>query len=229
MGGDIVSTVVIKAYIRKNKGKCIRITCVCLVLTLALCLFLTNNLTKTREIEVADNPIQETEVILVPEVEKEVFIIADIQGAVNDPGVKKLPEGARVNDAVTEAGGLTEKAYTMDVNLAAKLTDGDKVYIPVENEKVSNEKTTGREMAGIVTQPTSGSSSGSGTETGSIVNINTASFEQLQTLSGVGPATAQKIIDYREKNAGFKKTEDIMKVSGIGIKTFEKLKDKIAV
>ena len=88
-------------------------------------------------------------------------------------------------------------------------------------------------MAGIVTNAVSNSSGGVLTDsTGGgdgTVNINTANSEQLQTLSGVGPVTAQKIIDHRESSGGFKKIEDIMKVSGIGTKTFEKLKDKINI
>ena len=205
-------------FLRENREKCVKIACIALILIVALSVYLINNLTGGHEIVVtasADEETTERPVVAIPE---EVFIIVDIQGAVNDPGVKILSEGSRVNDAVEKAGGLTEKADTMEVNLAAKLSDGDKVYIPKESEAVK---------AGIVTEnasaiPTSDSSGG-------LININTANSDQLQTLSGVGPVTAQKIIDYREKSGGFKKVEDLMKVSGIGTKTFEKLKDKITV
>jgi len=219
-----------KAYMLENRGKCIRTACIILVLIIALSIYLINNLTDRDEIVIAEAiESEEADEIVALAVQEEVYIIIDIEGAVKEPGVKTLPEGSRVNDAVVKAGGLTEKADTMDVNLAAKLVDGDKVYIPSEKEQGQSSESTVR--AGIVTNAVSGNtvtgdSSGS---SGVLININTANSDQLQALSGVGPVTAQKIIDYREKSGGFKKIEDITKVSGIGAKTYEKLKDRIAV
>jgi len=213
----------VKAYVRVNTGKCCRIAAVVLVLLIALCIHLSDNLTKAGEIVIVGSFDEEPEVILEPVQEKEILIVVDVQGAVESPGVFSLPEGSRVNDAVQKAGGLTENADTMDVNLAAKLKDGDKVYIPKENDV---RKAVA--AAGIVTDNIASGVSGNST-TGGLVNINTANSDQLQSLTGVGPVTAQKIIEYRETSGEFKKIEDIMKVSGIGAKTFEKFKDKIAV
>jgi len=219
-----------KAYMLENRGKCIRTACIFLVLIIALSIYLINNLTDKGEIVIAEAiESEEADEIVALAVQEEVYIIIDIEGAVKEPGVKTLPEGSRVNDAVVKAGGLTEKADTMDVNLAAKLADGDKVYIPSEKEQGQSSESTVR--AGIVTNAVSGNTvtGDSSSSSGGLININTANSDQLQALSGVGPVTAQKIIDYREKSGGFKKIEDITKVSGIGAKTYEKLKDRIAV
>ena len=223
----------VKRYILENKGKCLQAAAVVIVVLAALIICLNNYLTKDSEmviVSMADDEIA----VETPEInmlKEETYIIVDIQGAVNNPGVVSLPDGSRVNDAIEKAGGLTEKADTMNVNLATRLADGDKVYIPKEQEQTSVQKSNS-EMAGVVTNALANKSAISSSNAGEgdgTVNINTANSERLQTLSGVGPATAQKIIDYRERSGGFKKVEDIMKVSGIGVKTFEKLKDKISV
>ena len=145
------------------------------------------------------------------EPEKEdVILVIDIGGAVIFPGVLELPEGSRVYEAVEYAGGLREDADIRNVNLAAPLLDGEKIYIPTKEEA---------EQLSV---------SGTGIPLGK-VNINTATSDALQTLNGVGPATAAAIIEYRTENGPFKKTEDLMNVSGIGKKTFEKLKEHIRV
>ncbi|MCL1808503.1 MAG: helix-hairpin-helix domain-containing protein [Clostridiales bacterium] len=217
----------IKAYILENKSKSMKAGAVVFVLVVALTIFLTGNSGKTNDITVVEastaGPAAEEEVAVLAEEEKEAFIVVDIEGAVKAPGIVRLPEGSRVNDAVVEAGGLAAGADTMEVNLAARLSDGDKVYIPKEAEQQSDSPAA----VGIVTSEVSGQQPG--IASGSMININTANSEQLQALNGVGPATAQKIIDYRESSGGFKKAEDLMNVSGIGSKTFEKIKDKIIV
>ena len=109
-----------------------------------------------------------------------------------------------------KAGGFTDKADKSSLNLAKQLEDGEQILIP------------------DIGASSGGSVSGSMSSDGKI-NINTADLAALQTLSGVGPATAQKIIDYRTANGKFKTIEDIKKVSGIGDKTFQKFKDKICV
>lgn len=127
------------------------------------------------------------------------------------PGLYKLEDGARVNDAIQAAGGFTENADKDSLNLAKLIEDGEQIMIP--------SKDGGSSEAG---------SSSSQTNNGK-VNINTADLSTLQTLNGVGPATAQKIIDYRTANGKFKTIEDLKKVSGIGEKTFAKFKDQICV
>lgn len=140
-------------------------------------------------------------------------VVSEIQvhvaGEVNKPGLYKLEDGSRVWDAVQVAGGFTKNADQNSLNLAKTLEDGEQVMIPA-----------------IGATSTGGEASGSNNGK---VNINTADLATLETLSGVGPATAQKIIDYRNAHGKFKSIEEIKKVSGIGDKTYEKFKDKICV
>ena len=149
------------------------------------------------------------------EEEKAGNIIVDVGGAVKVPQVVELAPDSRVADAVAAAGGLLETADTAGINQAAFLTDGEKVYIPEKGEELS-----GLEGISGLEQASSGESK---------VNINTATSEELQTLNGVGPATAEKILDYRTSNGSFKTIEDLKNVDGIGDKTFEKLKEHIKV
>ncbi|MCQ4635829.1 helix-hairpin-helix domain-containing protein [Anaerovorax odorimutans] len=150
------------------------------------------------------------------ETEEPESIIVDVGGAVNTPQVVELKADSRVADAVSAAGGLKSNADTAGINQAAFLSDGEKVYIPAKGEDIS----------GIAAAAAEQGSSG---EQKTKVNINTATAEELQTLNGVGPATAEKIMDYRKNNGYFKKPEDLKNVSGIGDKTFEKLKEQIMV
>lgn len=148
--------------------------------------------------------------------EKTIWVHVD--GAVAVPGVYCIPEGARVNDAVTAAGGLAEGADTSTVNLASVVADGSKVHIPTSEEL----------------QASAAGDSGDGSQkvlaTGNgLVNINTATSEELQTLSGVGEATAAAIIEERESNGLFSSPEDLMRVSGIGEKKFAKIREHICV
>ncbi|MDO4437046.1 MAG: ComEA family DNA-binding protein [Coriobacteriaceae bacterium] len=150
------------------------------------------------------------------------IIVVDVSGAVNTPAVVELPSDARVRDAIEAAGGLAKDADVSGVNRAAKLTDGQQVYIPRVGEEAP------RVSAGAPEGSASGDGSGQGAGS-SLVNINTAGVEQLDQLPGVGPATAQAIVEDREANGSFASTEDLMRVSGIGEKKFEKLKGSICV
>lgn len=148
-------------------------------------------------------------------------VAVHVVGAVPRPGLYEFAEGARVQDAIDAAGGLLTDANVASVNLAALLEDGQQLDIPYREGFVPTEDTT-------VDLPTS-------TEVPTpdpnvdLVNINTATAEELDTLPGIGPTTAQKIIDYRTTNGPFATIEDIMNVSGIGISTFEDMKDLITV
>ncbi len=151
--------------------------------------------------------------------EKETIVVVDVAGAVKTPSVVYLDQGARVEDAIKAAGGLLDSADISAVNRASVLTDGQKIYIPQKGEEepaVSTNESAVQEAA----------SSGSAVTK---VNINTASSEELQTLKGIGPSTAQKIIEYRTLYGAFGSIEDITNVSGIGEKTFENIKDQITV
>ncbi len=160
-------------------------------------------------------------------------VFVDIGGAVVEPRLAELPSGSRVEDAINAAGGLTEDADMTLINRAELLTDGEKIYIPTHEETAEGIGNDGS-AAGQSSAPTGGSDGGKAGNggNGSIsgeqkININTADSTQLQTLSGIGPVTAQKIIDYRENHGRFDSIEDIKNVSGIGEKTFEKLKNSI--
>ncbi|NLD20403.1 MAG: hypothetical protein GX663_09220 [Clostridiales bacterium] len=137
-------------------------------------------------------------------------IYVDIGGEVKEPKLAKLEEGSRVEDAITAAGGLTADADLTSINRAAFVEDGEKIYIPSLSSGGGGD---GAECAD---------------STGKI-NINTADSAQLQELTGIGPVTAESIINYREENGRFKAVEDIKDVSGIGDKTYEKFKDDISV
>ena len=155
-----------------------------------------------------------------------IFIYVDVAGAVLNPGVIALPPDSRVTDAIDAAGGLSSNASLKSINRALKLNDGEKVYIPTrEEEETSNSEDIIAENNGI----TDNGSSRTETSANARVNINTADLETLQLLVGVGPSTAQKIIDYRRNNGNFQAIEDLMDVSGIGQKTFDKMKDEISV
>jgi competence protein ComEA len=140
------------------------------------------------------------------------LLYVDVSGAVRRPGLYRLPDGARVNDALVKAGGATGKADLTLINRAATLTDGQQVLVPV---KIS---------ATAVSAAAAGSS---GTPAGAPVHLNTATLEQLDALPGVGPATAQRIIDYRTANGSFKSVDELDAVSGIGPAKLAELRDLV--
>ena len=148
--------------------------------------------------------------------------VVHVDGAVNSPGVYEISADApRVNDAVTAAGGLAENADTSSLNLAAVITDGSKVHVPSVDEA---------SVASASSDSSAGDASGGDTAGSSgLVNINTATAEELDTLPGVGPSTAATIIEDREQNGPFSSIEDLMRVSGIGEKKYAKLQGSICV
>ena len=145
--------------------------------------------------------------------------MCQIDGCVNKPGVYSFKKDDRIKDIVELAGGFTQDADTKSVNLAMKLKDEMKIYIPSKSE-TSKEQNNDTQSSDIVTIKDNNSSN--------IVNINTADSNKLQTLPGIGPSKAKKIIEFREKNQ-FKKIEEIKNVDGIGDKTFESLKSLITI
>lgn len=145
-------------------------------------------------------------------VEEKDDIKIHIAGEVISPGIYVLEEGSRIDDAIRYAGGITENADLDKVNLAYEVSDGEKIYIPsIFDEEI--EYTFNSEATSNTTK----------------VNVNKATSEQLQTINGIGPALAEKIIAYRTKNGKFSSIEDIKNVSGIGDKKFESIKDYIVV
>ena len=141
-------------------------------------------------------------------------IVVYVCGAVVNPDVYSLLEGSRVKEAVEAAGGFASDADRVRINLARRLSDGEQVYIPRVGEEVLP-----------VTPPVVVAPG----QAGGKININTATAKELDTLPGIGPAYAERIIKYREEFGPFKKIEDMKKVRGIGDATFEEIKDLITV
>lgn len=146
--------------------------------------------------------------------EPELFMV-DVKGEVHVPGVYELPADGRVKDAIAMAEGLTDEANELAINFAQKVEDQMVIYVPHEDDD-----------SGLPENTTTGAGEVSGA---TVININTASEQELMTLSGIGQAKAQQIIQYREENGLFDTPEDLMNVSGIGEKSFETLKDSIKV
>jgi len=166
-----------------------------------------------QEITVAEK-VEET----VEETDEMEKLGVHIAGAVKKPGVYYLGTGARVEDAVSTADPLPE-ADLNHLNLARRVVDGEKIYVPKEGEEQTS-------FDGSSVEP---GASAAQVESGAKININTASAAELDTLPGIGPTLAQRIIDYRTTNKHFRSIEDIKKVSGIGDRRYEQIKDLITI
>ena len=138
-------------------------------------------------------------------------VTVDVAGAVKKPGVYRLASSERVEDALKRAGGATRRADLSQINRAAKLEDGRQILVPV---RASKSNPTAAATAAVPDQP---------------VNLNTATLEQLDTLDGVGPATAQKILDYRTEHGGFGAVDELDEIPGIGEKKLAALREHVGV
>ena len=145
-----------------------------------------------------------------------VDAVVHVAGAVGRPGVYRVGAGARVADVVQAAGGATPDAELHQLNLAAKVGDGERVYVPRRGE-----------MAPPATEA-GGGQAGPGSRSGP-VDLNTATLEQLDTLPGVGPATAQAILDYRRQHGRFKSVDELVEVRGIGEAKLASLRPRVRV
>ena len=163
------------------------------------------------------SPVRGTPLTLPP-APTQAPILVDVSGAVAQPGIYSLPASSRVKDAIEAAGGLLPEAFTASLNMAAPLSDGTKVLVPVTQEVRELSAESGE-------NPVTASSS----QTILPININTAPKQSLMELPGIGETKAQAIIDYRTQNGPFTSIEEIQNVSGIGPATFEKLKDLITI
>lgn len=161
-------------------------------------------------------------------------ILVHISGAVNNEGIVELAKGSRISDAIEKAGGLKEDANLRYINLAEKLEDGVKIYIPTNEEIAkadSNNVGVTASSGGSSSSNSSGgsSSSSSSTSKSKKININTATQDELDSLPGIGPSTAQKIITYRKENGKFQSIEELKEVKGIGDSKFNEIKDLICI
>jgi len=136
-------------------------------------------------------------------------LVVDVAGAVRDPGVYSLPEGARVQDAIARAGGPDGNALLGAINRAARVADGQQVVVP--------ERGPAGSPLGVA---------GSATEDGPI-SLGAATVEQLDTIEGIGPVTAQNIVDYRDQSGGLSSVEELDEISGIGPATMESLRARL--
>lgn len=149
------------------------------------------------------------------------IIKVDVKGAVKSPGIFTAQAGDRVIDLISAAGSFTEKADTDKVNFAQIIEDQMVIYVPEigEEDKGNLENIQVGTSGDAVTKGTSGG----------LVNLNTATQEDLQTLTGIGPSKANAILEYRESIGKFKEVDELKQVTGIGDKTFERLRDSISV
>jgi competence protein ComEA len=167
-------------------------------------------------------------------------LLVHVAGAVRRPGVYRMAAGARVQDAVTSAGGARREADVHRLNLAAKVADGQQVLIPRRGQRTS---AAAQASTSAAVPTAAGSATASGTTAsappgaGSAragapstpIDLNSATIEQLETLDGVGPAIAQKIVDWREANGGFRSVDDLAQVAGIGPKKLEAMRPRVGV
>jgi competence protein ComEA len=140
-------------------------------------------------------------------------LIIDVAGAVRKPGVYRMASGARVEDALKRAGGATPHADLSQINRAAKLEDGRQVLVPRRASRAAAASAPAT-AAATPAQP---------------INLNTATLEQLDTLDGVGPTTAQKILDYRKEHGGFGSVDELDEIPGIGEKKLAALREHVGV
>ena len=162
--------------------------------------------------------IENTESTEMEEEIEEEKIAIHMTGCVKNPGIIELEEGARIDDAIQLAGGLTEEADLTNVNLAYRVEDGQKIYIPSIHDIEEKE----------IIQENQEEIFGKENETGK-VNINTAKQTELETLPGIGPTIALRIIEYRKENGEFTDIEELKEVEGIGEAKWEQIKDFVEI
>jgi competence protein ComEA len=175
------------------------------------------------QLEKNTQPDMEEKIKIEPKEElkqKVETIMIDVKGEIKNPGVYQSNQGKRVIDVINQAGGLTDKADESQINFAAHVQDEMVIYIPAKGEINAN---LSPELSSIPSTAT-----GSSKETNKI-NINKADETELQNLPGIGPSKAASIISYRNENGPFQTIDDLKNISGIGDKTFEKLKESIMV
>jgi len=156
-----------------------------------------------------------------------LVIVVHVAGEVNVPGVYSLAAGSRMVDALDAAGGPTNRADLEVINLATPITDATQIYVPARNQTAR--PTFRRPQPGVNGGVNGGTTGQTDDQQGGVININRASAAELEQLPGVGPATAQAIIDYRTSNGPFATPEDLLEVKGIGPAKFASMRNKVGV
>ena len=203
-----------------NKTQKVIIAIIAVIMLLVIGYYIMHGTKQYNTFEATD-AIQKNETVETSKIpDEQKTIIVHITGGVRTEGIIQLKEGDRIADAIDEAGGITDDADLSQVNLAYVLQDGQKIYIPrIQDQEIMKVVTDGSGDDVII----------DGETNNNIVNINRANQTELETLIGIGPSTALKIIDYRKQNGEFKKKEELMNVPGIGESKFEAIKDNITI
>ncbi|MBR3152342.1 MAG: ComEA family DNA-binding protein [Clostridia bacterium] len=200
----------------KQYKKQVLIILIFLVLVISIIIIkLMDNDNKNKDVINLDKAVEIKE-----EIVKEDTIVIHITGEVLNQGIIKIPEGSRIADAIEKAGGLTENANLKNVNLAYELEDGQKLYIPSNQDENSEEYIDNGVSREVIIDSNN-------SEKNEMININKADAKELQTLNGIGEATAELIVKYREENGQFEDIEDLKNVQGIGDSKYEIIKGKI--
>ena len=227
-----------------NKTQKIIITIIAIILILGICYYI--YFKDERDINIIEDNSLEIEEVQEETQDEEEYsdtrIIVYITGAINKEGIYELPVNSRISDLIEKAEGIKEEAYIEKLNLAYKLEDGMKIHIPTkqeyeEQQKIKQETNITEDVTNEYITTDSGISSiekdkediNSENTNNDKININKATQTELDSLPGIGPSTAEKIIEYRKEKGKFKKIEEIKEVSGIGEAKYEKIKDKIEV
>lgn len=186
-----------------------------------------DNPTEPAQPETAADPTDQGLVATATPASTPAETVVHVIGAVKDPGVYTLPGGSRVVDALTEAGGSTEAAELSRMNLALILSDGDQIWVPVHGEEPPDVVAVESPISSDA--PSVGQGVADGEESLGAVGLNSASSQQLETIPGVGPVTAGRILAFREERGPFTSVDQLLDVSGIGEKTLESLRPYVSL
>ena len=210
-----------------------------ILLIIVLVIFIINKLNRNENLDLQDEILvrNTTEDSNTDNKEKnENTIIIHVAGEVRKPGIVKLKDGARIEDAIDTAGGLTENADISEINLAYVLEDGSKLNIPSKREEIeeNNQKvnsTLSKESGNVLENDYSENKEDkeANKQNNKRINVNKATKEEFEELPGIGTSLAERIIEFRRINGSFKNIEDLKQVNGIGDSKFEKFKEYIYV
>lgn len=226
-----------------TKKQKIILTVVAIIVVLIGCYYIyskDNDFISTEENIINEEETNDKTEVNEEEEYSDTMIIVHVSGAVNQEGIVELNPNSRIADAIDKAGGLREDAYIDKINLAYVLEDGMKIYIPNVNEKTQNQDLSNiSDNADNYVTKESGVQAANTDDTNKVnsnsqsnnkkININKATESELESLPGIGPSTAQKIINYRNEKGKFNNIEDIKNVSGIGDSKYNNIKDLISV